>query len=151
MSTEDNKAIAKQLLDAWNQNDFATIEDLFASDYVNHNPPPMPGARGDREGQIQIMRYFREAFPDGGAETLNLVAEGDKVVLHDKVSGTQQGEFMGVPATGREVTIDFIHIFRIANGKIAERWGLVDAMSLMTQLGAIPAPQPAGAEAGTRE
>ena len=145
MSTQDNKAIAERLLDAWNRSDWSTVEDLFAPDYVNHNPPPVPGISGDRDGQMQVMQYFRQAFPDGRAETLNLLAEGDKVVVHDRIRGTHQAEFMGVPATGREVTIDFIHIFRIAGGRIAERWGLVDAMGLMQQLGAVPAQQPAGA------
>lgn len=71
---------------------------------------------------------------------LNAVAEGDKVVLHDRVHGTHEGEFFGVPPTGRQATWEFMHIFRITDGRIAERWGIVDVMGLMQQIGAIPTP-----------
>ncbi len=147
MSAQDNKAVVERLLNAWNDSDFQVIEEeLVASDFVNHNPPPVPGIGHDRDGMLAAMRYMRQAFPDGRAASVNLVAEDDKVVVQDVVRGTHQGEFMGVSATGRQVSFEFIHIFRLAEGRIVERWGLVDAMGLMMQLGAIPTPQ--AAEAG---
>jgi steroid delta-isomerase-like uncharacterized protein len=147
LSAQDNKAVVARLLNAWNDSDFQVIEEeLVASDFVNHNPPPVPGIGHDRDGMLAAMRYMRQAFPDGRAESVNLVAEDDKVVVQDIVRGTHQGEFMGVSATGRQVSFEFIHIFRLADGRIVERWGLVDAMGLMMQLGAIPTPQ--AAEAG---
>jgi steroid delta-isomerase-like uncharacterized protein len=147
LSAQDNKAVVARLLNAWNDSDFQVIEEeLVASDFVNHNPPPVPGIGHDRDGMLAAMRYMRQAFPDGRAESVNLVAEDDKVVVQDVVRGTHQGEFMGVSATGRQVNFEFIHIFRLADGRIVERWGLVDAMGLMMQLGAIPTPQ--AAEAG---
>jgi predicted ester cyclase len=100
MSAEDNKAVAEQLLDAWNNSDFDAAEELVASDFVNHNPPPIPGVGSDRGGMLTAMRYLRQAFPEGRAESLNVVAEGDKVVLHDVVRGTHDGDFMGVSPTG---------------------------------------------------
>jgi predicted ester cyclase len=147
LSAQDNKAVVARLLTAWNDSDFHVIEEeLVASHFVNHNPPPVPGIGRDRDGMLAAMRYMRQAFPDGRAESVNLVAEDDKVVVQDVVRGTHQGEFMGVSATGRQVSFEFIHIFRLADGRIVERWGLVDAMGLMMQLGAIPTPQ--AAEAG---
>ncbi len=147
MSAQDNKAVVERLLSAWNDSDFQVIEEeLVASDFVNHNPPPVPGIGHDRDGMLAAMRYMRQAFSDGRAASVNRVAEDDKVVVQDVVRGTHQGEFMGVSGTGRQVSFEFIHIFRLAEGRIVERWGLVDAMGLMMQLGAIPAPQ--AAEAG---
>lgn len=144
MSTNENKAIAERLLEAFNAGDFDRIRESFSPDYVNHNPPPMPGMTADRDGQVRVVQMFRGAFPDARGEVVRVVGEGDIVVLHDIVRGTHEGEFMGVPATGKEVEVEFIHIFRIAGGQIAERWGLIDAMSLMQQLGAIPEPAAAG-------
>jgi steroid delta-isomerase-like uncharacterized protein len=146
MSAQDNKAVVERLLNAWNDSDFQVIEEeLVASDFVNHNPPPVPGIGRDRDGMLAAMRYMRQAFPDGRAESVNLVAEDDRVVVQDVVRGTHQGEFMGVSATGRQVSFEFVHIFRLAEGRIVERWGLVDAMGLMMQLGAIATPQAAAA------
>ena len=139
MSAEESKAVAHRLLELWNDGDFDAIEHLVAPDFVNHNPPPIPGVGPDRNGMLSAMRYLREVLPDGRAESVNVVAEGDKVVLHDVIRGTHEGEFLGVPPTGRQVSFEFIHIFRIADGLIAERWGIADAMGLMHQLGAMPA------------
>jgi predicted ester cyclase len=123
--------------------DFDSIEGILSSDFVNHNPTPMPGIGRDRAGILAAMRYIRQGFPDAQAEVLNVVAEGDKVVIHDRVTGTHEAEFFGVPATGRRATWEFIYIFRIAGGRIAERWGILDVMGLMQQLGAVPMPQTA--------
>lgn len=144
MSTTENKAIAEGLMEAFNASDFNRIRATFTPDFVNHNPPPFPGATADVDGLVQTIQMFRGAFPDARGEVVHTVSEGDIVVLHDVVRGSHEGEWMGVAATGKDVTVEFIHIFRIADGKIAERWGIVDAMSLMMQLGAIPEPAAAG-------
>jgi steroid delta-isomerase-like uncharacterized protein len=143
MLAQDNKAVVEEMLDAWNRSDFDAIEGILSSDFVNNNPPPMPGLGRDRAGMLATMRYLRQGFPDAQAEVLNVLAEGDKVVIHDRVTGTHEAEFFGVPPTGRQATWEFIHIFRIADGRIAERWGIVDVMGLMQQLGAVPTPQTA--------
>ncbi len=140
MSAQDNKAAVEEMLDAWNRSDFDSIEGMLSPDFVNNNPPPVPGLGRDRAGMLATMRYVRQGFPDARAEILNVVAEGDKVVVHDRVRGTHEGEFFGVPPTGRQAVWEFIHIFRLADGRIAERWGVVDVMGLMQQLGAVPTP-----------
>jgi predicted ester cyclase len=80
------------------------------------------------------------AFPDMRAEIHDQVAEGDKVVTRKTFYGTQQGEFMGIPPTGKKVAFDVIDIFRIADGRILEHWFAGDMLGLMQQLGAVPAP-----------
>jgi steroid delta-isomerase-like uncharacterized protein len=144
VSASENKAVAERLLEAFNASDYDQIRGIFTPDFVNHNPPPFPGATPDVDGMIRTMQMFRGAFPDANGELVRTIGEGDIVVLHDIVRGTHEGEWMGVPATAREVEVEFIHIFRIADGLIAERWGLVDGMGLMMQLGAIPEPAGVG-------
>src|SRR5918992_4913778 len=134
MSAE-NKAVVERLFRAFDERDFEAAKELFAPDFVNHNPPPFPGFSEDRDSIVRAIRGFAEGFSDSRVEVGRLVAEGDLVVAHDFLRGTHDGEFMGIPATGKEASAEFIHIFRIADGKIAERWGLLDAMSLMQQLG----------------
>jgi steroid delta-isomerase-like uncharacterized protein len=140
MSTGENKAVAERLINAFNERNFDQVEEIFSPDYVNHNPPPFPGLGGDRESQVRAIRGMAEGIPDARAKIHHLVAEGDTVVVHDLVRGTHQGELAGVPPTGREVTAEFIHIFRIREGRIVERWGLINTLELMQQLGAIPQP-----------
>lgn len=144
MSASENKAVAERLLETFNSGDYDQMREIFAPDFVNHNPPPFPGATADVDGLIRTIQMFRGAFPDAHGEVVRTVVEGDIVVLHDVVRGTHEGEFMGVPATDKDVEVEFVHIFRVADGRIAERWGLVDAMGLMMQLGAMPEPAGAG-------
>lgn len=82
-------------------------------------------------------------FPDRNLTIDDVVAEGDRVVVRTTLSGTHQGEMQGIPATGNSVTQPSISIFRLANGKIAEGWFATDNLSMMQQLGVIPAPQAA--------
>jgi steroid delta-isomerase-like uncharacterized protein len=134
MAAEENKRVVEELMEGFNDADFDQIEGIFAEDYVNHSPIPMPGATPDRAGQLAAMRAYREAFPDARVEPRHVISEGDLVVLHDVVTGTHEGPLGEVPATGKRAETEFIHIFRIADGKIVERWGLMDMMGLMAQL-----------------
>ena len=145
MAEAEGKALAERLIQTFNNRDFAALEDLFTPDYVNHNPPPFPGFSGDKESQVRIIRGFAGGVPDARANIDHLVADGDLVVIHDVITGRHEGELFGFPATGNDVRAEFIHIFRVADGKFAERWGLVDAMTVMQQIGAIPAPDQATA------
>ncbi len=84
------------------------------------------------------MQMFFSAFPDIKVTTHHLVAEGDMVVEYQTTEGTHQGELMGIPATGKTVSITEMHMVRIANGQAVEHWGLADNMTMMQQLGIIP-------------
>jgi hypothetical protein len=85
------------------------------------------------------MAMLRRAFPDLHVAVEDLIAEGDKVVGRNVVTGTNQGPYMGRPPTGRSVRYDEIFVFRFAAGRIAETWGVVDVLSQMRQLGVVPA------------
>jgi steroid delta-isomerase-like uncharacterized protein len=141
MSTEQNKASARQFIEeVLNQGNMSRINDLLAPDFVEHEELP-PGVPRDREGVTLLMTMLRSAFPDFKATIDDMIAEGDKVVVRMTWTGTQQGEFMGLPPSGKPMSIGVIDIFRMDRGKLVEHWGLSDTMSMMEQLGAMPAPE----------
>jgi steroid delta-isomerase-like uncharacterized protein len=105
---------------------------------VDHNP--FPGQAPGREGVKQIITDMRASFPDLKVTQEDQIAEGDKVVTRWSASGTHKGDFQGIPPTGKLVEVMGIVIDRIAGGKIVDHWEQFDAMSMMIQLGAIPAP-----------
>ena len=138
MSTESNKALVKRYQDAHNSNNLAALDDIVAANLVSHNM--LPGIPAGREGGKMVHQALIAAFPDQHTETLALIAEGDKVVQHFMVSGTDKGGFMGAPPTGKSYKVPGISIFRIANGKIVEHWGVFDQLGVLQQLGMMPAP-----------
>ena len=140
MSSEQNKAIARQLIEeVFNQGNISLIDTLLATDFIEHEELP-PGVPSGREAPKQLTTMLRSAFPDFKATINDLIAEDDKVVIHMTWNGTQQGEFMGIPPTGKRISIGIFDILRIAEGQIVEHWGLMDSMAMMQQLGVIPAP-----------
>jgi steroid delta-isomerase-like uncharacterized protein len=141
MSVEENKALIRRLYDETNRWNLAAMDDLFAADMIDHNPPPVPGMAPGLEGIKQAFRVFLDAHPDGTHTVEDMVAEGDKVVARVTGRGTHTGELMGIPPTGKELVMTGIAIYRIANGKIVERWAEHDLPGLMHQLGVIP-PHP---------
>ena len=144
MSTEQNKALVRQMVEeVFNRGNVSLADEFLAPDFVEREELP-PGIPRDREGVKQLTTMLRNAFPDFKARIDDIVAEGDKVVIRQTWSGTHQGEFMGVPPTGRSVSFGVIDIIRMTGGKVAEHWGQMDSMSLMQQLGAIPAPAQSG-------
>jgi predicted ester cyclase len=133
MSIEENKALIHRYYEeVWNKGNHDATDTFFATDGIDHNAPP-----GSPPGFVFMKQFHamaRAAFPDIRITVEDLIAEGDKVVGRFTASGTQQGEFMDIPPTGKP----FTRIYRINNGKIVECWGLFDQMGLMQQLGAIP-------------
>jgi steroid delta-isomerase-like uncharacterized protein len=103
-------------------------------DYVQHAPVAAQG----RAGLRQFVLELRRAFPDLVLEVKDLVAEGDRVVARVEGRGTHEGEFLGVPATGRATVGRSIDIFRIEGGQLAEHWDVLDVYGLLAQLGAVP-------------
>ena len=139
--SEGNRAVVDRLTEeVFNQGNVDVIDELVAEDFVEHDP--MPGVEPDREGFKQFISTLRSAFPDLRTEVEDQIAEGDRVVERWRSTATHQGEFMGVPATGKRVTIEGMDISRIEAGKIVEHWTKVDILGLMEQLGAIPASAP---------
>ena len=118
------------------------IEECFAPEFVNHSAPP--GLPPTREGNAAFSTAFRQAFPDYQVTIHDMIVEGDKVVTRKTFAGTHRGEFMGIPASGQKVPFGGIDIVRIADGKIVEHWGEFDMLTLLQQIGAMPAPTPPG-------
>jgi steroid delta-isomerase-like uncharacterized protein len=136
---EQNKAIVGEFIDRlFAKGDLAAVDDFLPEDFVNHDPPF--GATSDREGMRGAGAMFHAAFPDWHIDVGLLIGEGDLVVEQFTASGTQQDEIMGVPATGRTVTVRGIQIFRVREGRIVERWGRLDDLGLLSQLGLVSLP-----------
>jgi steroid delta-isomerase-like uncharacterized protein len=132
-----NKALLRRFYDElWTKGDLEAISELVAEDFVDHHP--LPGAPPGREGLAALITTWRRAFPGMRETCEDLIAEGDKVVGRFMMRGTHSGEFMGVPPTGRCVTMSGIDIVRVAGGKIAEFWYGEHLLELMQQLGAVP-------------
>ena len=144
MSTEQNKALVRQLVeDAINQGNMSVIEEFLIPDFIEHEELP-PGIPPGREAPKVLFTMLRSAFPDLKATIEHLIAEGDEVVLHMTWTGTHEGEFMGIPPTGKRISINVIDILGMAEGKLVEHWGVMDSMTMMQQLGVVPAPGQAG-------
>ncbi len=138
---EANKAILHRVLEeVLNQKNLDLADEFYATSYVNHIPPN-PEIRGP-EGFKQLFAMQFAAFPDFHLTIEDMFAEGDKVVSRGTfLLGTHTGEFMGIPPTGKQVTVTGILIQRFADGKIVEDWGNYDVLGLMQQLGVIPPPE----------
>jgi predicted ester cyclase len=140
MSTEDNKALVRSWLAGVDTADPAVIEKFLPDAYADHNPPPFPGLSPGIEGARQAFAYALTAFSDFRHEIKAQYADGDVVISRIVGYGTHTGDFLGVPPTGKEVSMEGIAIHRVADGRLVEHWGTVDALGLLQQLGAIPGP-----------
>ena len=137
MSVEENKAIAHRIVEEFlNTGDLDAVDRFFATDFINHNPAR--GITNDREGIKHYIASLYTAFPDLNTTIDDLIAEGDKVVCRVTTSGTHRGDLEGIPPTGKRMSVTNITIFRIANGKVFERWNVSDQLGILQQLGVIP-------------
>jgi len=133
-----NKNTVTSFIDAlFTKGDLGAVDEYLAEDFVNHDPPM--GVTADREGMRTAGAMFRAAFPDWHSDMGILVGEGDLVAEHFTASGTHQGEIFAVPASGRTVSLPGINIWRVRDGRIMERWGRLDDLGLLRQLGVIAA------------
>jgi predicted ester cyclase len=118
-----------------NQKKLEIFDELLAPNYVNHSmPTPTPGP----EGFKAVVGMFMSAFPDFRVEVEDVITEGDLFSSRGYFTGTQQGDFQGIPPTGRSIKAAYIDIWRIENGKLVENWVNLDMMGMMQQLGVIP-------------
>jgi steroid delta-isomerase-like uncharacterized protein len=128
-----NKEIARGFVEALDEGDFDIHERLFADDYVSHFAG-IPETFS-REAQKQFIQAYYAAFPDNTHTIEDIIAKDDKVVFRQINRATHEGEYEGLPPTGKQVEYEGIWIFRIADGKIVESWGIEDILSMMMQLG----------------
>jgi steroid delta-isomerase-like uncharacterized protein len=122
-----------------NAGDIAGFGELVADDFVEHEGGP--GLPPTREGTLEFFQILLAAFPDMRMDIEDLIASDDKTVARVKFTATHQGEFMAVPPTGTSVEIQLIDIMRFDDaGLVCEHWGVTDMLSLMQQIGVVPAP-----------
>ncbi len=141
MSIEANKAVLRHLEQVFNQHDVGALGEVFHADYVEQEPPP--GMGPGLAGLQAWMAMFFAAFPDLRWTFEEQIAEGDKVASRSTWQGTHQGPFLGVPPTGKQVTVAAWTIDQVVDGKIAASRLIMDVLGLLQQLGAIPNPNQA--------
>ena len=137
MSTEENMTTNRRFYEeVINQQHLAVVDEVAGEEYVSHSFPP--GLPPGREGLKAFISAFHAAFPDGQLSIDQMIAEGDTVATRLTFRGTHTGDFLGIPATGKQVVVPALDMARYAHGKLVEHWGGPDQMSLMQQLGVIP-------------
>ena len=136
MSTEENKAISRRFWEEiFNGRKLNLIDELFVANYIEHGTGNQDW---DAEGLKQRLSMYFNAFPDLHVTIDDLFAEGDRCATRWTGRGTHKGEMMGIPPTGKQVTITGISIDHIVDGKFVEVWTLIDQPAMMQQLGVIP-------------
>jgi predicted ester cyclase len=131
MSTDDNKQLVRQLIQALNDNRIQDLDELVGAQYDQDNPSVYPG----RAGLKELFTRLRSAFPDLNVSITELVAEGDHVVAVTTMRGTQQGELPGIKPTGRSVNVSSMDLYRIQDNRIVEHFGRFDELGMLEQLG----------------
>jgi len=140
MTTTDNKRIVEEFIsDLFTKGDLTAVDRYLDPNFINHDPP-LPGSAAGGEGMRQAAEVFRQAFPDWRSDVQQMIAEGDLVAEHFVAHGTHRGSVMGEPPTGQHVVLRGINIFRMAGDKIIERWGRLDDLGMLQQLGLVPEP-----------
>jgi len=139
--SEANKELVREMLAGADANDIGVLDQVLADDYVDHNPPPFQGPGTGLPGARDGFEIATKIFSDWHHEVLAQYTDGDFVISRVVGRGKHTGEMLGVPASNNDVSMEGIAIHRIANGKIAEHWGQVDAAGLLFQMGAMPGPE----------
>jgi len=138
----DHTNSIQRLYDLINAGDIEGFGRQLADDFVERDE--IPGLPPTKDGVVQYFRIMLAAFPDLRMDVQDSFASGDKAVARLRISGTHQGEFMGIPATGKPVSVNLIDITRFGDDGLArEHWGVADQLAMMQQLGVIPAGPPA--------
>jgi C-1 hydroxylase len=132
LSLEENKAVVRRLVEAFNKHDLFLLDELMAPDYFDHGHQ-LRGLRGYK----QLLTMIFSAFPDYSENIEDIIAEGDKVWIRDTVSGTHKGEYRGLAPTGKKIKGTLVAILRIVDGKIVEGWEVSDMLHTLRQIGVI--------------
>ncbi len=138
-SLEENKALVRRFFAELDKGNLDVVEELVAEDFVDHDPPPFPGLASGRAGLRQAAEMFWKATP-GQHVIEDQIAEGDKVATRLRGVGKHEGELAGIPASGNDLDVKAVAIYRIREGKIVEHWSAVDSATNLQQLGVIQLP-----------
>jgi steroid delta-isomerase-like uncharacterized protein len=137
----DHTATVQRAFERINAGDVEGFGDTLAENFVEHEQTP--GLEPTKEGTKQLFRMLIAAYPDLRFDIEDIVSGGDKVTARLRVTGTNKGDFMGIPATGKSINVQAIDILQFdATGLVTEHWGVMDIMSMMQQLGVVPSGPP---------
>lgn len=142
MTGEQNKAPARRFFEAFEANDQTALQEVLGSDLVAYSHGA-PGPQS-RESLLQGISMWNAAFSDQHFTIEDLITEGDKIATRTTLRAVHTGDFQGLPPTGKQIAIGGHTVERIKDGRIVERWVLIDERGLMQQLGLVPPPQTAG-------
>jgi predicted ester cyclase len=135
-TAEENKAVVLRYVEeVWNRHDLDAIDGLVSPGYVNHAASTEEYQRG---GARLAVEWFLSVFPDHRFDVENAVAEGDTVAVRGTMTGTHEGELVGIAPTGERVAAQQSHWFRVEDGKLAEHWAVRDDLGMLQQLGVMP-------------
>jgi predicted ester cyclase len=141
-ATSDDVSLALEIAlglgKAFNEGDEEAARKYVAPNFVDHEAPP--GSPGGPEGYLATARYMRGVFTDATWHPEDFFASGDRFAVRLTFSGKQTGEFLGVPPSGRPISVQHLHMYRIANGQVVEHWGGRDDLTLLVQIGAMTVP-----------
>lgn len=138
------RVVRRYVEEVWNEGDVDAMDEILTKDQLYHDP-----AGGGTEDVAEFKRFirgYREAFPDLRYEVEEYIAEGDRAAFWGRVTGTHEGEFMGMEPTGNGIDIMGIGVVRVEDGKIAERWANFDLFGMFQQLGLDPSAEESGAD-----
>lgn len=139
METTDLKTTTRWLYDEiFTRGNVDAIDELVHDDFVEHEE--LPGLPPGKEGLRFFATSIREGFPDLAVDVEDIIVEGNKAVSRVRMSGTQRGEFMGIPPTDKKIDVQVIDIIAYRDGKMSEHWGVTDQMAMMVQLGVVEEP-----------
>jgi predicted ester cyclase len=141
-SVENNKAVSRRWIEVFNERDNAGEADVRGPDYVAHAPASLEPAPLDSEAWTRFLSGFVDGFPDLRLTVQDAVGEGDLVAQRVQFAGTHTGEFQGLPPTHKEVSFSGLELNRFVDGRVAEHWFQLDALSLLQQLGLVLVPGP---------
>jgi steroid delta-isomerase-like uncharacterized protein len=131
-SSEANKALTRQFFERISAGDLSAVDEFLSDDYVEHEQ--VPGLASGKAGVRQLFGMFHSAFDQAAVDVDDMIAEGDKVFVLARMTGTQRGEFMGIAATGNTIDVNICDYFRVEGGTLIEHWGVMDAAAMMAQL-----------------
>jgi steroid delta-isomerase-like uncharacterized protein len=141
VSNENKNKVRRFLQEAFTEGKAEVVDEVLDPDFVCYDPNSEAGEVRGAETIKGEIEYFHSAFADFAYTIEDQIAEGDKVATRYTISGTHQGEFFGVPATGKRIEMSGISIDRFdESGKMVEEWPEYDLLGAMRQLGAVPEP-----------
>lgn len=138
---EANKALVRRFYTEIDAGNLAAMDEIVSTDFVDHDPPPIPGLPPGREGLKAAFEIFWRSTP-GTHEVLDQVAERDLVVTRIRAQGRFVEDMGPIPATGGEMDVTATAVYRVTDGLLTEHWGEVDSLRMMQQLGVVPNPDP---------